>query len=107
MKTNEALLRVKHDIPTSGIYSKMDKSPNDVTHFNYNLIDQIIETTKNKHIQTRVVKFHKYRHNKSSCITKGLLKSIKHRHQLNKQLKILPPDYAEYNTCCTNKKHAT
>ena len=34
------------------------------TNANYNLIDQIIETTKNKHIQTKVVKFHKYRHKK-------------------------------------------
>ena len=28
METNEALLRVKHDIHTSAIYSKLDKSPN-------------------------------------------------------------------------------
>ena len=62
METNEALLRVKHDIHTSDIYSKMDKSPNVDKNFNYNFIDQIIETTKNKHIQTKVDKFHKYRH---------------------------------------------
>ena len=62
METNEALSRVKHDIHTSDIYSKLDKSPSADTNFNYNLIDQIIETTKNKHIQTKVVKFHKYRH---------------------------------------------
>lgn len=54
METNEALLRVKHDIHTSDIYSKMDKSPNADTNFNYNLTYQIIETTKNKHIQTKV-----------------------------------------------------
>ena len=65
METNEALLRVKHEIHTSNIYSKMDKSPNADTNFNYNRIDQIIETTKNKHIQTKVVKFNKYRHKKS------------------------------------------
>ena len=62
METNEALLKVKHDIHTSDIYSKMDKSPNADTHFNYNLIAQLRETIKNKHIQTKVVKFHKYRH---------------------------------------------
>ena len=57
METNEALLRVKYDNHTSDIYSKMDKSPNDDTNFNYNVIDQIIEITKNKHTQTKVVKF--------------------------------------------------
>ena len=46
MKTSEALLRVKHDIHTSDIYNKMDKSPNADTNFNYNLTYQIIETTK-------------------------------------------------------------
>ena len=55
METNEALLRVKHDVHTSDIYSKMEKSPNSDANFNYNLIDQIIETTINKHMQTKVV----------------------------------------------------
>ena len=54
MKTSEALLRVKHDIHTSDVHNKMDKSPNADTNFNYNLTYQIIETTKNKHIQTKV-----------------------------------------------------
>ena len=98
METNEAILRVKHDIHTSDIYSKMDKSPN------YNLIDQIIETTKNKHIQTKVVKFNKYRHKKSNWITKSILRLIKYRNKLYKQLKMLHPDSAQYNTCCTNLK---
>ena len=62
MESNAALLRVKHDIHTSDIYSKMDKSPSADTNFNYNLIDQIIETINNKHLQTKVVKFHKQRH---------------------------------------------
>ena len=54
---------------TSDIYSKMNKNPNADTNFNYNLIDQIIETTKNKHKHTKVVKFHKYRHKNSNWIT--------------------------------------
>ena len=104
METNEALLKVKHDIHAADIYSKMDKSPNADTNSNYNLIDQIIETTKNKHIQTKVVKFHKYRHKKSNWITKGILRSIKYRDKLYKQLKMLDPDCAQYTTSCTNLK---
>ena len=46
METNESLLRVKHDIHTSDIYSKMDKSPSTDTNFNYNLIDQIMKLLK-------------------------------------------------------------
>ena len=46
METNEALSRVKHDIHSSDFYSKMDKSPNAERNFNYDLIDQMIETIK-------------------------------------------------------------
>ena len=51
--------------------------------------------TKNIHIQTKVVKFHKYRHKKSNWITKGLLRSIKYRDKLCKQLKMLHLDSAQ------------
>ena len=96
MKTNEALLRVKHDIHTSDIYSKMDKRTNADIDFNYNLIHQIIETTKNKHILTNI--------KKSSWIMKDLLRAITYRGKLYKQLKMLHRVSAKYNTCCTIPK---
>ena len=74
------------------------------TNFNYNIIGQIIETTKNKDIQTKVVTLYKYIHTKSKWITKGPLRSIKYRDTLYKQLNIIHPDSAQYNMCCTNLK---
>ena len=104
METNEALLSVKHDVHTPDIYNKMEKSPDADTIFNYNRIDKIIETTKNKHMHTKVVKFHKYRHAKSNWITKGLIRSTKYIDTLYKQLNMLHPDSVQHNTCCTNLK---
>ena len=77
----------------------MDKSPNADTNFNNNLIHQITEMTQNKHIPIKVVKFHKYRHNKSNWITKGLLRAIKYRNKRYKQVKMPHPDSAEHNIC--------
>ena len=80
METNEAFLRV------AGIF------------FSYDLIHKIIETPIN------IVKFLKYRHKKSNWIMKGLLRSIKYRDKLYKQLKMSHPDSAEHNTCYINFK---
>ena len=98
METNEALLRIKHDIHMSDIYSKLDTS-----HNADKMLHQIIETTKHNHIPIKV-KFHKCRHKKSNWITKGLLRSIKYRDKRYKQLKMSHADSAEHNTCYINLK---
>ena len=54
--TNEALLTVKHDIHTFMIQTFITKCPNADTNFNYNLIHQIIETTKISTFQLRLFK---------------------------------------------------
>ena len=60
--------------------------------------------SKNKHMPSKWVKLNKYKHNKSSWITKGLLKSIKYRDILYKRLQLTDPNSANYDTININLK---
>ena len=55
-------------------------------------------------ILTKLVKFNKYKHKKSSWITQGLLKSIRYRDKLYKKLKLTNPNSPNYDTIKTNLK---
>lgn len=52
----------------------------------------------------KLVKFYKYKHNKSTWNTQGLLKSIRYRHQLYKQLKLTSPNSPNIEINTTNLK---
>ena len=74
------------------------------TNINYNIILDEIDRAKNKFMPSKMVKFKKYKHKKSSWITKGLLKSIRYRDKLYKQLKLTNPDTFEYSVFKINLK---
>ena len=52
----------------------------------------------------KLIKFNKYKHNKSKWITQGLLKSIHSREKLYARLKRLQPNTIEHNTLLVNLK---
>ena len=53
---------------------------------------------------SKMVRLKKYKHKKSSWITKGLLKSIRYRDKLYKQLKLTNPVSFEYSVLKINLK---
>ena len=55
-------------------------------------------------MRSKIVKFNKYQHKKSSWITQGLLKSIRYRDQLYKKFKLSNPNSPNYDTIKTNLK---
>ena len=65
--------------------------------------DKIIKA-KNKHMPCKLVKFNKYKHKKSTWITQGLLKSIRYRNKLYKQMRLSNPSSPHYNTLTINLK---
>ena len=66
------------------IYNKLNAD----TYLNDDIIFNDIVRAKDKHMQTELVKFNKYKHKKSMWITQGILRSIQYREQLYKQLKL-------------------
>ena len=63
--------------------NNVTSDPND----NYNILLEEIKKTIDKHMPLKTVKFDKYRHNKETWITSGILRSISYKDKLHKQLK--------------------
>ena len=57
-----------------------------------------IMRAKNKYMPIKIMKFNKYKHKNSTWITQGLLKSIRYRDTLYKQLKMSDPNSPDYET---------
>ena len=53
---------------------------------------------------SKLVKFNKYKHKKSTWITQGLLTSIRHRDKLYKQIKLSNPESSKYAILLVNLK---
>ena len=98
------MLKVKHYLASCEICKKLDVSPNADTNINYIIILDEIDRAKNKFRTSKMVKLKKYKHKKSFWITKGLLKSIRYRDKLYKQLKLTNPDTFEYSVLKINLK---
>ena len=101
IQNKKAMLKVKEDLISTKIYEKLDISPTADTNRNYNIILDEINQAKNKYM-SKLVKFNKYKHKKSTWITQGLLASIRHRDKLYKQIKLTNPDSPEHEMLLIN-----
>ena len=90
------MLNVRHEIQSEELYSKLVKSCTADINLNYEMINDEILRAKNKHMPCKLVKFNKYKHKKSTWITQGLLKSIRYRDKLYKQLRLSNPNSLHY-----------
>ena len=82
----------------------LDKSPSADPTLNYNILEDILCKLKNKHFQSKFVKFNKYKHKKSPWITTSISRSVKFRNQLYKQFRKAPVNSEEACTLRTNLK---
>ncbi len=54
----------------------------------YQVLHNVVQVAKNKHVPSKLVKFDKYKHKKTKWITSGIIKSIQYKDNLNKILKM-------------------
>ena len=66
----EAMHNVRHEIKSEEIYNKFNKKPTADPNSNFTTLCNEILRSKNKHMPSKWVKFNKYKHKKSSWITK-------------------------------------
>ena len=72
--SEQAMTNVKYEMRSDVLYNKLNKSLNADTNINYEIIHDEIARVKNKCMPSKIVKFNKHKHRKSSWITQGLLK---------------------------------
>ena len=71
----------------SDLISFLDRSPYGDPNRNYNMLHNRVKELKEKHLPYKFVKFNKHRHKNSSWITQGVIKSIRYRDKLYRELK--------------------
>ena len=79
IQNKKAMLKVKEDLISTKIYKKLDISQTADTNRNYNINLDEINQAKNKYMMSKLVRFNKYKHRKSTWITQGLLASVRHK----------------------------
>ena len=75
------------DLMNSNIISQLDQDPYCDPNVNYDILHKHITDLKDKHLPFKLVKFNKYKHKGNKWITNGVLKSLKYKDRLYKQLR--------------------
>ena len=69
---------------------------------NYDLLECMLTRLHNTHFPTKTVRYNKYKHNKSTWITAGIMRSIKRKDKLYQKLKQTPRNIPTYQTLADN-----
>ena len=72
-------------------------SPNSNPDTNFEIVKSLIDDCLSQYLPYRTVKFNRYQHKINPWITKGILKSIKNRDKMYKEMKTCNPDSQEYD----------
>ena len=93
------------DVNDANIYGLLDNNLIADPNENYNIIENIIIDSKNKHIPSKLVRFNKYKHKLSPWITNGILTSISFREKLYHKLGKTQKDSATYDILNNNLRN--
>ena len=94
VKTHDAssTANFKRAISTHHIYDKLNQNVQANANSNYNILGDCINKVINTHFPIRRVKYNKHKHTKCLWITHDIIKSIKFRDNMYRQLNGTPPD---------------
>lgn len=100
----DSIQQFHHEILTSFEREHLSNDINKDPNINYNILHNILQHAKKKHIPLKVVKFQKHKHKKSPWITLGIIRSINFRDNLYKKHKMTDPQTPEFDTQKVNLK---
>ena len=100
----EYIHQFKTELNNANIYDSLDNSLATNPTQNLNILNHAISQAKRKHMPSRIVKFNKHKHTKSTWITNGILRSISYRDTLYLELKRLPSDSERHANIKVNLK---
>ena len=101
MNSNSMTL-FRQTITSANIYSKLNKDASSDPNVNYQIISDIITSSKSTSFPVKKVKYHKHKHKNSKWITQGIIHSIKYRDNLYMKLKSAETNDDNYNTLKIN-----
>ncbi len=96
-ESQESINKFQDELMSLNILNKLNSNLSADPNDNYNIKFNINESSKNKHLPSKIVKFDKHKKKKKSkWITNELVKSISCRDSLYKKLKMTDPDSPDY-----------
>ena len=101
-KSAEALANLSNELHEQNITAQICTNPFSNPNTTYDKLLSFVGYARSKHTPSRIVKFHRHKHKKQEWITKGILKSIRYRDNLYKQIKITDRNSISYNIHKTN-----
>ena len=106
VKTNtcneSAMERFSNHIRTAMLNTTFENNLHSDPNDNYNKLETVITEAKKTHLPEKTVKFNKHKHKRNSWITMGILRSIKYRDRLYKDLISSTKNTIQYETLSTN-----
>jgi hypothetical protein len=93
----ESIQKFHQAIIQSLEHERLNKDITKDPNINYNILHNIIQNAKVKHLPQKFVRFQKHKHKKSSWVTQGIIKSIHYRDGLYKKHKMTDPISSEYD----------
>ena len=93
------------DLQSSNILDEFDLDPKANPNENFNILDNIICTCKEKKFPCKKVRFNKYKHKNSKWITPGIIKSIQFRNNLYKHMHTTNPKSNQFFIIKTNLRN--
>ena len=103
-KDGQSINKFKMEIANQCILDRFNMDISGDPNENYNIINSIIVNALDNHLPVKTVRFNKHRHKKTKWITTGIIRSIKIRDNLYKELKDLNFTDAQYLTKKNNLK---
>ncbi len=71
-------------------------------NISYNILHDVIQNAKNKHMTYKLVTYRKYKHKKSKWITQGIIKSMHYRDNMDEKHKMTDPNSIQFAIQKTN-----
>ena len=99
-----SLQRFYNYVNNADILASFDTDPNADPNLNYNILEKVLSDAHSKYLSYRKVKFNKYKHKRNKWITSGLIRSIKFRDKLYRDLKRIPSDTIDHEITKQNLK---
>ena len=84
-KSQTSIKNFVEELDSMKIYDKLNQNINESPEDNYNRFANLVNSAREKHLPTKIVKYNKKKHKKSCWMTYGILESINNKNKLYKR----------------------
>ena len=104
-KNQSSVKNFVDELESMKIYDKLNQNINESPEDNYNRFAHLVNSAREKHLSTKIVKYNKRKHKKSCWMTYGILESINNKNKLYKRFIQTDKNNIEHFNTLKNEYH--